>query len=183
MASIFQKLYKLIPVTIVSLSLLFAGFTERCKNPVPEQTTAILSQIDSLQLLLLAQNNKLTQLVDLDTNSLITTLSDYQFHDSNTDALAAARYESIENTENVLQSFESMHPELLTEIQSQKVQLDQMYQLVKQSPADRLKHQKMIETQKVLTENLYHKNSYYLNRINAQLLLIEQLTNQNKDQN
>ncbi|MGE4540144.1 MAG: hypothetical protein AB7D35_02680 [Bacteroidales bacterium] len=177
MASIFQKLYKLIPVSIVSVSLLFAGFLEGCKSPVPSETAAILSQIDSLQLVLSTQNNKLTKLIELDTDSLITILSDYQLYASNTDPFATARNESIENAKKVLQSFESMQQELLTGIQSQKVQLDQMYQLVEQSPADSLKHQKMIETQKVLTEELYHKNAYYLNRINAQLLLIEQLTN------
>ncbi|HOI31128.1 MAG: hypothetical protein PHG67_00780 [Bacteroidales bacterium] len=143
----------------------------------------MLYQIDSLQMILKEQNNKLNQMIRLDTDSLISVLSDYQLHDSKTDAYATARSESIENAKNVLQSFELIQQDLLTEIQSQYDQLDQVYQLVRQHPADSLKHQKMIETQKVLTEELYHKNSYYLNRINAQLLLIEQLTNQHKAKN
>jgi hypothetical protein len=52
-----------------------------------------------------------------------------------------------------------------------------LHQIVDQKPADSTAQQAMLLVQRKAIEEQKIKNSYYLNRINAQLLLIETLTN------
>jgi tRNA splicing ligase len=104
-------------------------------------------------------------------------LSTYQLQDNNDDSFLQARSESIENAKNALQSFKTEAPILIGECKSQTDQLIQLHQIVDQKPADSTAQQAMLLVQRKAIEEQKIKNSYYLNRINAQLLLIETLTN------
>ncbi len=173
----FQKPFNLILVLSVLTSLSALSLLSGCKPSVPKQTILILQQIDSLKTVIREQQTELEKLSRLNTDSLVVVLSTYQLQDNNDDSFLQARSESIENAKNALQSFKTEAPILIGECKSQTDQLIQLHQIVDQKLADSTAQQAMLLVQRKAIEEQKIKNSYYLNRINAQLLLIETLTN------
>ena len=173
----FPKPFSLILVLSVLTSLSALSLLNGCKSSVPKQTRLLLHQIDSLQDVTLEQQTELEKLSRLNTDSLVAVLTTFQLQDDSADSFLQARSESIENAKNILQSFKTEAPILIGECKMQTDQLAQLQQIVRQTPADSTAHQAMLQVQMKAIEEQEIKNSYYLNRINAQLLLIEKLTN------
>jgi hypothetical protein len=86
-----------------------------------------------------------------------------------------ARSESINNAKKVFSSFKQESAEVMLEIKSTQEQLKQLKKQIVSSPTDSV-DQKILSIYYKTTDDLHLKSDYYLNRINAQLLLVEQLT-------
>jgi len=158
-------------------SLLALSLLQGCKSSIPKQTVLLLQQIDSLHTVIKKQQTELESLTHTDIDSLITVLSNFQLQEKSDDAFFNARNESIQNAKKVLQSFKTELPVLISESKLQTDQLAQLQQIVAQKPADSTAQQAMLQVQMKAIDEQKLKNSYYLNRVNAQLLLIEKLTN------
>ena len=179
MASISQKRFKPTLALIKLISVLLFLWLNSCKSSLPDETKTQLQELDSLNRVLEEQYYSLSQINKLNTDSLVSVLIKLQDAEDSINPYREARTESINNAKKVFSSFKQESSEAMLEIKSTQEQLKQLKKQIVSSPTDSV-DQKMLSFYYKTTDELHLKSDYYLNRINAQLLLVEQLTQPDK---
>lgn len=173
----FQKPCRITPVSLLSISLLLLIFSFNACQQSQEPQQQFLHQIDSLQQIVYADSLAFQELREIPYDSLVRRLNTIQQQISPADPLSESQYASVANALSYLRQLQTESDPFLKEISFAAQQLRNLRYDVSQQIPDSLTTAQYLKTEASAVKQIEAKTDYFLNRFNAQLLLIETLEN------
>lgn len=174
MALTFPKHYRITLVLLLSTKLLLLFSITAC-SPKPHQQQAFLNEIDSLQNQLMTDSLAFQELLQKPHDSTISRLKRLLSQTSAKDPFFESRSSGLESGLMYFQQLTAESDAFLEEISYTAQQLRNLRYDVDQEILDNIIIRQYINTEAEAVKRISAKNQYFLNSLNANLLLIETL--------
>ncbi|MBZ0243018.1 MAG: hypothetical protein K8F24_07385 [Bacteroidales bacterium] len=179
-ALIFPKHYRLTLVLLLSAKLLLLFSITAC-SPKPHPRQAFLNEIDSLQSQLLADSLAFQDLLRKPHDSTISQMKKLLSQTLSSDPFFESRSSRLESGILYFEQLKAESDAFLEEISYTAEQLRNLRHDIDQEVLDNIIIREYINTEAEAVKRIKAKNQYFLNSLNANLLLIETLVTNNAE--